>query len=90
MTAAVALVVGNVTDRGRKQRILRRRFGPPPPVEEPRVPDDLSALGKRREPLFDRLEKIRDSSNLQLSEWSRNTIDEALAVLRHLGWGDDL
>lgn len=83
MTTVEGAVMAGVS---RNRAIVRRRAGPPVGFEEPRVPHDLQALGRRREPLLDRLEKVRDSANLQLSEWSRDTLDEAIAILHRLGW----
>lgn len=67
-------------------REKRRVVGPPRKVEEPKCPEDMRMLRRRPEPLLDRLEKVRDSSNLQLSKWARDTLDEAIGVLHRLGW----
>jgi hypothetical protein len=50
------------------------------------VPDDSATLAKRPESLLDRLDKVRNSTNLQLSQYSRDTLDEVIAVLHRLGW----
>jgi hypothetical protein len=89
MTMTGPLECGDVGDRARKTLIIRRRVGPPRPVEEPKVPEDIATLLKRREPLIDRLDKIRQSANLQLSEASRTTLEEAIEVLYRLGWPRD-
>ena len=86
MTGAPEFV--DVGERTRKA-LIRRRVGPPRPFEEPKVPDDLAALLKRREPLIDRLEKVKNSSNLQLSEYARTAIEEAMEMLLQFGWPRD-
>lgn len=77
---------GDVGERTRKTLIVKRRIGPPRPVEEPKVPVDIEMLRRRRDPLIERLEKVRDSTNLQLSQSSRDAIAEAIAVLHKNGW----
>lgn len=78
----------DVGERTRKT-LIRRRVGPPRPIEEPKVPRDLELLRRRREPLIDRLDRIRQSEQLQLSEVSRKTLEEAIEMLMQLGWPRD-
>lgn len=85
MTMTGPLECGDVGERTRKA-LIKRRIGPPRPVEEPKVPDDLASMVKRPESLLDRLEKVRDSANLQLSQFSRDTINEAISALHRMGW----
>jgi hypothetical protein len=85
MTMTGPLECGDVGERTRKT-LIRKRVGPPRPVEEPKVPDDLAMLAKRPESLLDRLDKVRNSTNLQLSQFSRDTLDEVIAVLYRMGW----
>lgn len=88
MIATSLSKAGAVSERKRSQLIIRRAIGPPRPFNEPTVPPDYQALQRRRDPLIDRLEKLRDNSSLQLSESSRNTIDETIALILKLGWGE--
>lgn len=86
MNATALVAAGDVTERGRKHRIIRRKIGPPRRIEEPKVPEDLSMLVRRRDSLIDRLEKVRNNNSLQLSQFSRDTIDEAIAIIHRNGW----
>lgn len=78
-------VVAEVGERTRRA-LIRKRAGPPRPFEEPKVPTELEMLRRRREPLVERLEKVKASANLQLSQMSRDIIDEAIDVLNRVGW----